>query len=461
MKKLILLIALAAVTSMSLSSCSYFESNEEPMEHAQVVVVGAGMAGLTSALSLTQQGISVILLEKENRVGGRIYAPSFAGVNCNMGAQYFFSGIHPLIDPYVEASSTQLATVEGYIWQGNFSRVSQAMLDIFPAPDYLENDFIEAFTQLYEDWLSANVGKAFFFDKEPENSLWNAFEAINSYSYLLQFPSAIYDFLNAEMGAEAGGSLSNLSAIVLVGWAGGPSGAEKILVQHGNQALAEKIKDDIEGAGGKVYFNSEVVKVYPWNEVVCQNGRRFTADYVVVATPADVTKNIVTALPEDKVAALDAVEYAPVIEIAFNLTNFPSAEELPAALFVDEDVSGFLNQTGTILGEPAQGTIISACITKPDMLGLPDDQLIARTTAVLKKVSPQFDPTVDILDYLIVRWQDGIFQWPAGFAAQYQSKLREPVGKIYFAGDYTGDPTLMGAAWSGASAAEAILEAIY
>ncbi|NDF05245.1 MAG: FAD-dependent oxidoreductase, partial [Betaproteobacteria bacterium] len=42
------------------------------MAEHKVVVVGAGMAGLVSALQLAQQGLSVTVVDKADQVGGKM-----------------------------------------------------------------------------------------------------------------------------------------------------------------------------------------------------------------------------------------------------------------------------------------------------------------------------------------------------------------------------------------------------
>lgn len=46
---------------------------------ADVVVIGAGIAGLTAALRVVQQGQSVVVLEARNRVGGRVWNHNLGG----------------------------------------------------------------------------------------------------------------------------------------------------------------------------------------------------------------------------------------------------------------------------------------------------------------------------------------------------------------------------------------------
>ena len=59
------------------------------MERAvDVIVVGGGLAGLTAARELGHRGRSVLLLEARERLGGRVWVSSFAGVDVEMGGAF-------------------------------------------------------------------------------------------------------------------------------------------------------------------------------------------------------------------------------------------------------------------------------------------------------------------------------------------------------------------------------------
>jgi oxygen-dependent protoporphyrinogen oxidase len=54
-----------------------------------VVIVGAGIAGLTAARDLAMGGLSVLLLERSDQVGGKVRAHTVAGVELDAGAESF------------------------------------------------------------------------------------------------------------------------------------------------------------------------------------------------------------------------------------------------------------------------------------------------------------------------------------------------------------------------------------
>lgn len=70
---------------------------------AEVVVVGAGMAGLTTALMLTRSDVDVIVLEARDRIGGRIHSRIVDDGAVDLGATWFWqneSELHALVRDY-------------------------------------------------------------------------------------------------------------------------------------------------------------------------------------------------------------------------------------------------------------------------------------------------------------------------------------------------------------------------
>ena len=53
-----------------------------------VIIVGAGFAGLTAARELSKGGLATLLLEARNRIGGRTFTSSFAGKRIEMGGTW-------------------------------------------------------------------------------------------------------------------------------------------------------------------------------------------------------------------------------------------------------------------------------------------------------------------------------------------------------------------------------------
>ena len=73
-------------------------------EPVDVIVVGAGMAGLAAAGELARAGLTVTVLEKSRGLGGRMATRRLAGSVCDHGAQ-FFTVRSPAFESIVTAAS--------------------------------------------------------------------------------------------------------------------------------------------------------------------------------------------------------------------------------------------------------------------------------------------------------------------------------------------------------------------
>jgi NADPH-dependent 2,4-dienoyl-CoA reductase/sulfur reductase-like enzyme len=62
----------------------------EPSTDHDVVIVGAGAAGLYAAYTLDNLGYSVLILEATNRHGGRVYSNTLGDVGIEHGAEELY-----------------------------------------------------------------------------------------------------------------------------------------------------------------------------------------------------------------------------------------------------------------------------------------------------------------------------------------------------------------------------------
>lgn len=69
--------------------------------HCDVVVVGAGLAGLATADALTRAGLDVFVLEARSQVGGRARSTPIGAATVDLGATWFWAN-EPLVAHYAE-----------------------------------------------------------------------------------------------------------------------------------------------------------------------------------------------------------------------------------------------------------------------------------------------------------------------------------------------------------------------
>jgi monoamine oxidase len=240
-----------------------------------VAIIGAGAAGLASARLLTQQGLSVALIEARDRVGGRLLTihPAASPIPIELGAT-FVHGKPPETLALVRAADATLYEVDGRMislfagqrqedgWGGQ-SRILKSLAR-YTGPDCS-----------LEEYIAENFA-------DPEWQM--ARERIRG--YVAGFDAADPQTVSVQWIAQTERALRLIQ------------GDREFFVLDGYDRLMAALVDDSDAAYLKLYLNS-VVKILRWAphrvtlELVSAQGERLpaiSAARAIVTIPLGVLK---------------------------------------------------------------------------------------------------------------------------------------------------------------------------
>src|ERR1700731_3825024 len=106
-----------------------------------IVVVGAGMAGLTAARALAERGRKVLVVEAQDRIGGRIWTRHVGDEAIELGAE-FIHGRPPELWALIEEAGLETYERKGTqicFEDGALSDCSGEMDKVFEPLEKLEN----------------------------------------------------------------------------------------------------------------------------------------------------------------------------------------------------------------------------------------------------------------------------------------------------------------------------------
>lgn len=251
-----------------------------------IIVVGAGISGLAAAKKLKENGFDVIVLEAQDKVGGRLRTNRNLGVAFDEGASWIHGTTgNPITDLAEEAGMTTFLTVDDDIISYDIAGVlrddtifDNAETEFYDILDTLKNSgsktesFETVFTNLYPNYANDRLWKFFL-------STYLTFDC---------------------------GDLNNLSSLYY--GEGEEFGGEERISTSGYDVIPNYLAKDLN-----VQLNQRVSNIDYTNDKIkiTHNGTVSEADYVLVSVPLGVLKqnkiSFSPALPSAKQTAIQKI----------------------------------------------------------------------------------------------------------------------------------------------------------
>lgn len=391
------------------------------------VIIGAGIAGLAAATELNKKSQKTIVLEAQNKIGGRIQTDYSLGIPISLGPQWLHGLEHNPIAKIADQlglsyQKTDLAKF--YFYSQNKNLIPKEITaDFFNEVEYI---LAEA--------------KRYAFHQPQDLSLLSALKNINTHSYSPEWLE-LFELQKYFCTLWAGGSLENLS---------GRYWDQEEELSGGNHLLLPGFTPVVNhlAKNCQILLNTKVAKIiYDKSSVTIEtNQGDFTAEKVLLTVPLGVLqKNVIQfepALPPQKIIAFKKLSMGVLdsVVLKFPKVFWPadcyglgiSGQELDFRFFVNLNYF----QHAPILTARAAGKHAY------DLENYTDQELIAKVMRSLTKIFGASIPEPE--DYLITRWGRDPYSFgsysyiPVGSTGEECDWLAEPVeNKIFFAGEAT------------------------
>lgn len=414
-----------------------------------VIIIGAGLAGLAAALKLKKRNISYTIIEARSRVGGRVFSHQIdPGLIIELGGEWVGDSHTRMQELCADFNlelqdnrfDSHLIFKENYYPNGKWS--------------YSE-EWNKKFEQLVEDYHHMSEANQIKLD---QHDWWR---------YLVNNGCKGRDLELRELldSTDFGESIRHVSAFAaLAEYAeSSPYNEMDLKIKGGNGMLIEKMADAV--GRENILLNHAVTQIDQTQDakVTCKNGLVFTANKVICTIPTFAVNKInwLPALPEEKVNAINELQYCRINKHAmvFN-ERFWKAENFD--LVSDQLPHYFYHATKNQVSK--KGVLISYSIgDKAAVIANQSDNWIANQ--ISNTLSPHFGNIENKLEKQVnYYWGEDPFTkgayalYGAGQWFRLMPILQKPFINTFFAGEYIADwqGFMEGAVNTGEDAADAI-----
>ncbi|XP_006825223.1 amine oxidase [flavin-containing]-like [Saccoglossus kowalevskii] len=431
-----------------------------------VIVIGAGLSGLSAAWLLHKENVDVVVLEARDRVGGRTYTIHNSDVGyCDLGGSYAGPTQNRLfrIAKEVDVDNYILPDKDQSVWLENGKAIPFKVTGYFP---FFWNPFIYTdFNYLMREWdrMGEMIPKDAPWDckyaKEWDNKTMQQWIDENIWTKTVRELARQQVNINVCAEPEEVSMLWFLWYVVQCGGflriSSNTNGGQERKFHGGTQQISIKISERI--GSERVKLNSAVARIQQ-NEigvmVTTLDGDTYKADHVIISIPPPLTAHITydPPLPPLRLQHAQRIPMGSAMKcIAYYKTPFWTKKNLTGSIIAVDQKCPFVH----VINDTKPDGSFPAVVTF--VVGNKAREFIVKTTEERKRLVCEYlaiaydnEEALHPVHYLEKSWMTEPYSGgcytaiiPPGQLTKYGKIIREPVGRLYFAGTETATE------WSG------------